>query len=47
MATFYSCEDSEKGQATAIHDIRLNDLLQPTDRFVVSSIPVTTIKKIN
>src|SRR5882724_4156388 len=32
-------------EATAIHDIRLNDLLQPTDRFVVSSIPVTTIKR--
>ena len=30
--------------STAIHDIQLNDLLQPTDRFVVSSIPVTTIK---
>ena len=29
---------------TTIHDIQLNDLLQPTDRFVVSSIPVTTIK---
>jgi membrane fusion protein, copper/silver efflux system len=27
----------------AIHDIELNDLLQPTDRFVVSSIPVTTM----
>jgi Cu(I)/Ag(I) efflux system membrane fusion protein len=32
-------------KATAIHDIQLNDLLQPTDRFVVSSIPVTTIKR--
>src|SRR5215207_6177827 len=31
--------------ATAINDIQLNDLLQPTDRFVVSSIPVTTLKK--
>lgn len=31
--------------ATAINDIQLNDLLQPTDRFVVSSIPVTVIKK--
>lgn len=29
----------------AINDIQLNDLLQPTDRFVVSSIPVTTIKR--
>jgi Cu(I)/Ag(I) efflux system membrane fusion protein len=31
--------------AVAINNIQLNDLLQPTDRFVVSSIPVTTIKK--
>src|ERR1700730_129020 len=31
--------------STAIHDIQLNDLLQPTDRFVVSSIPVTTITR--
>lgn len=30
--------------ATALNEIMLNDLLQPTDRFVVSSIPVTTIK---
>src|SRR6476620_6729705 len=30
--------------STAVNDIQLNDLLQPTDRFVVSSIPVTTIK---
>ena len=30
--------------STAINDIQLTDLLQPTDRFVVSSIPVTTIK---
>jgi Cu(I)/Ag(I) efflux system membrane fusion protein len=29
--------------ATAIKDIQLNDLLQPTDRFVVSSIPVTSL----
>jgi Cu(I)/Ag(I) efflux system membrane fusion protein len=29
----------------AVNDIQLNDLLQPTDRFVVSSIPVTTVKK--
>src|SRR5258705_12142294 len=31
--------------ATTINDIQLNDLLQPTDRFVVSSIPVTTLKR--
>lgn len=31
--------------ATALNEIMLNDLLQPTDRFVVSSIPVTTIKR--
>jgi len=31
--------------AVAINDIQLNDLLQPTDQFVVSSIPVTTIKR--
>jgi len=31
--------------AVAVNDIRLNDLLQPTDRFVVSSIPVTTLNK--
>jgi membrane fusion protein, copper/silver efflux system len=31
--------------AVAINDIQLNDLLQPTDRFVVSSIPVTTTKR--
>lgn len=31
--------------ATVINDIHLDDLLQPTDRFVVSSIPVTTIKR--
>ena len=31
--------------AVAISDIQLNDLLQPTDRFVVSSIPVTTLKR--
>lgn len=30
--------------AVAINDISLNDLLQPTDRFVVSSIPVTSLK---
>jgi Cu(I)/Ag(I) efflux system membrane fusion protein len=35
----------KEDNATAINDIQLNDLLQPTDRFVVSSIPVTTIKK--
>ena len=28
-----------------ITGIELNDLLQPTDRFVVSSLPVTTLKK--
>lgn len=31
--------------ATAIKDIQINDLLQPTDRFVISSIPVTTMKR--
>jgi len=31
--------------STAINNIQLNDLLQPTDRFVVSSIPVTTLKR--
>lgn len=31
--------------ATAIADIQLNDLLQPTDRFVVSSIPVTSLSR--
>jgi len=30
--------------AVAINDIQINDLLKPTDRFVVSSIPVTTLK---
>ena len=30
--------------AVAISDIQLDDLLQPTDRFVVSSIPVTILK---
>jgi Cu(I)/Ag(I) efflux system membrane fusion protein len=34
----------EEGSA-ALAGIQLNDLLQPTDRFVVSSIPVTTIIK--
>jgi len=29
----------------AVNNIQLNDLLQPTDRFVVSSIPVTTVSK--
>ena len=33
--------------AVAINDIRLDDLLQPTDRFVVFSIPVTTLKTSN
>ncbi len=32
-------------KAVAINNIQINDLLQPTDRFVVSSIPVTTISK--
>jgi Cu(I)/Ag(I) efflux system membrane fusion protein len=31
-------------QATALHEIELTDLLQPTDRFVVSDLPVTTLK---
>jgi Cu(I)/Ag(I) efflux system membrane fusion protein len=31
--------------STVINDIQLNDLLQPTDGFVVSSIPVTTIHR--
>jgi Cu(I)/Ag(I) efflux system membrane fusion protein len=31
--------------SAAVNNIQLNDLLQPTDRFVVSSIPVTIIKK--
>jgi Cu(I)/Ag(I) efflux system membrane fusion protein len=29
--------------AVAINDIKLDDLLQPTDRFVVSAVPVTTV----
>ncbi|HEV8284129.1 MAG TPA: efflux RND transporter periplasmic adaptor subunit [Chitinophagaceae bacterium] len=29
----------------AIHDIQVNDLLQPTDHFIISSIPVTTISQ--
>jgi membrane fusion protein, copper/silver efflux system len=29
----------------AINNVEFNDLLQPTDRFVVSSIPVTTVKR--
>ena len=33
--------------AVAINDIQLDDLLQPTDRFVVSSIPVETLKTSN
>ncbi len=32
-------------KAVAINNIQLNDLLQPTDRFVVSSVPVTTINR--
>src|SRR5882672_10104089 len=31
--------------ATVINDIQLNDLLQPADRYVVSSIPVTILKR--
>src|SRR5436309_5220957 len=31
--------------AVVHNEIMLNDLLQPTDRFVVSSIPVTTLKR--
>jgi len=31
--------------ATVLNEIMLNDLMQPTDQFVVSSIPVTTIKR--
>ena len=31
--------------AVSINNIKLDDLLQPTDRFVVSSVPVTTIQK--
>ena len=31
--------------ATALTGIKLDDLLQPTDHFVVSSIPVTTVRK--
>jgi membrane fusion protein, copper/silver efflux system len=35
----------KEDNATAITNIQLGDLLQPTDRFVVSAIPVTTIKR--
>jgi len=35
----------KKENSVAINDIQLNDLLQPTDRFVISAIPVTTIKR--
>lgn len=31
--------------AVEINDIKLDDLLQPTDRFVVSTVPVTTIQQ--
>jgi membrane fusion protein, copper/silver efflux system len=31
--------------ATPINDIQLNERLQPTDRFVLSSIPITTLKR--
>ena len=35
----------KENNTTAITNIQLGDLLQPTDRYVVSSIPVTTIKR--
>jgi Cu(I)/Ag(I) efflux system membrane fusion protein len=31
--------------AVAVNDIQIDDLLQPTDRSIVSSIPMTTIKR--
>jgi len=31
--------------AVAVNDIQIDDLLQPTDRLIVSSIPMTTIKR--
>ena len=34
----------KEDSATTLNDIQLNDLLKPTDRIFVSSIPVTTIK---
>src|SRR5258705_4680259 len=35
----------KEDNATAITNIQLGDLLQPTDHFVVSAIPVTTVKR--
>jgi Cu(I)/Ag(I) efflux system membrane fusion protein len=35
----------KENNTSAITNIQLGDLLQPTDRYVVSSIPVTTIKR--
>jgi membrane fusion protein, copper/silver efflux system len=35
----------KEDNAEVINDIQLNDLLQPTDRFVISSIPVTIVRK--
>src|SRR5690348_11190184 len=35
----------KESNGVAINDIKLNDLLRPTDRFVISAIPVTTISK--
>src|SRR4030095_6313668 len=32
-------------EAVAIRDIQLNDLFQPTDRFIVSSIPMITLRR--
>src|SRR5215813_4973188 len=34
----------KEDNAIAINDLKINDLLKPTDQFVVSSIPVTTIR---
>src|SRR5258706_7887089 len=31
--------------STVINDIQLNELLQPTDQFVLSTVPVTTLKR--
>jgi len=35
----------KKEDLTRLTDVRLDELLQPTDRFVVSSIPVTALQK--
>ncbi len=35
----------KEANAQKINDIELEDLLQPTNEFVISSVPVTTIKK--